>query len=942
MTGLNQPTAGHDAVDQSPFDRLARRLTGRALLASDHVGSSVTARPLPPPPPDVEDEAQLRFPGPGDQLRLGSLPGLQTAAATGTAADSGAEPVDGRTPLTRPHRRKVHEVARYQRRSAPRGMDRGGASNTTGSSTTRISSRAFALIFLGVLTSSLSVYLLTPSAFLQSVVLASAAVLAIASLTTGCLIHRPRPLAPWMLMSVAGAFFLAGYVVRPWSLDQAGLGLYLVDALTLTGYLALLAGLWWLARAHGGIRREVLCDVLIASAAAALAALQHLVVPAVLLAGRPVATSVLSAIYPLIDVVLVCLLLDVLITAPARRSYQLLTAAVAALLAGDLWYAWWGTHGTLLPPGAANAPFLVAYLLIAAAALHPSQRQPSAARGTETGAPVDTAADRVVQAAGTFGRQLDGARGPHRPEAWSGRRLLLLGASLSSLVTLLATRPSDAPGVTRWAGVVAVAVVLGLLVVRAVSAVNGLARARAVLAHRASHDPLTELPNREELDRLIAAEIGRGPVSAGRRRWLLYLDLDGFKRVNDSWGHLAGDELLREVAHRLRQNAGPEAVVARLAGDEFGVTVTADFDGMTLMAQKLLLCIAAPVSLSAAEVTVTTSIGVTHVRTSAHTALREADAAMYAAKRSGRSQWLLYDDTMRTDQGAAIELELDLRHAIDEGGLSLAYQLIVDIDDSRPVGTEALLRWERPVAGAVSPAVFVPVLEDTGLITNVGLWVLQEALGQLSGWRRDDVVDERFKMSVNVAPRQLMDPTFTQNVQALLHRNDVPGSSLILEITESSMLADADAVAENLNALCRLGITLAVDDFGTGYSALSYLRKLPVSRVKIDRSFVSRLGEDHEDGASDEALVRAVVAVSEALGLGVTAEGIETPAQHDVLRRLGVRHGQGWLWARAEAPDRVTAVLTQARAEPPTGAPVEQGTTSRHRVTRAPAPGSTV
>jgi len=282
---------------------------------------------------------------------------------------------------------------------------------------------------------------------------------------------------------------------------------------------------------------------------------------------------------------------------------------------------------------------------------------------------------------------------------------------------------------------------------------------------------------------------------------------------------------------------------------------------------------------------------------------------MYQAKRAGRHQWLLYDATMRSDRGAAIELELELRHAVDEGGLDLAYQLIVDIDDTRPVGTEALLRWERPLAGAVSPVVFVPILEETGLIEGVGLWALQRALRQLARWRREELVDEAFTMSVNVAPRQLLDPRFTERVAGLLRETGVDGTSLVLEITESAMLTEADAATVNLAGLRALGVGLAVDDFGTGYSALSYLRTLPVTRVKIDRSFVSQLGESR----NDEALVRAVVAVSQALGLGVTAEGIETPAQHEVLRRLGVGHGQGWLWARAAAPDDVALTLARHR-----------------------------
>lgn len=748
-----------------------------------------------------------------------------------------------------------------------------------------------ALLTALVLGLFVSTFLLVDSASVRSLLVAVAGLAAIVALVWGCLVLRPRPLLPWALLAVAGAFFLAGFAVRPWSVGQTGAGLYLVDVLTLTGYLSLLVGLGRLARAHGGMRREVLCDVLVASVAGALAALQHLVVPAVLLGGRPVGMSVLSAVYPLVDVVLVCLLLDLLITAPARRSHQLLTAAITALLVGDLGYSWMNTRGVLLPPGTYDLPFLVAYLLIAAAACHPSQRgnAPGAARPATA---VAVAADAPV----------------HLPDAWTWRRLVLLGASLTGLVVLLASRPEEAPDVTRWAGVVAVAVVLALLIVRSVSAVNGMARARAVLAHRATHDALTDLPNREQVRFLVAARCER-PVPVGERHWMLYLDLDGFKRVNDSWGHLAGDQLLQVVADRLRGVAGPDPVVARLAGDEFVLAVTASEEGVAALAQQLLQSIAEPVQLTATEVTVTASIGVTHVHGSPQVALREADAAMYAAKRAGRCQWLLYDDTMRTDQGAAIELELDLRHAIAEGGLSLHYQLIVDIGDERAVGTEALLRWDRPLAGAVPPTVFVPVLEETGLITPVGLWVVQQALGQLATWRCDGTVDDAFKMSVNVAPRQLMDPTFTGNVQRLLQDHGLTGENLILEITESSMLAEADAVTDNLNGLRRLGISLAVDDFGTGYSALSYLRTLPVSRVKIDRSFVSGLGQER----SDEALVRAVVAVSDALGLGVTAEGIETTAQRDVLRRLGVRHGQGWLWAKAAPADEVTRTLARER-----------------------------
>ncbi len=717
-------------------------------------------------------------------------------------------------------------------------------------------------------------FVLTSSTGAGTFVLAAIGVTSVAGMVWGCLVHRPRPLLAWWLLVVAGVGFLAGSAVRPWSLERSGAAHYLVDVLSLSGYLALLLALVKLARAHGGLRREVLCDVLIAGAAGALAAVQHLVVPLTLLPGRSVATSVLAAVYPLVDVLLVCLVIDLLFAAPRRRSYQLMLAAVIALLAGDVWYAAFGVRGELLPPLVVSTPFVVAYLLITAAALHPSQRQ-------------------------------DAPAGAKVADAWSWRRLVLLSVSLAALVLLLAVRPAGGSPLTRWAGVATVAVVLALLLLRAVSAVNGQARARALLAHRASHDPLTDLPNRDGLRQQLA-ELTAQPSAAQGRHWLFYVDLDGFKRVNDTRGHHAGDELLQVTGARLREIAGSGGTVARLAGDEFVVLAGGDEGRMREIADRLVRELARPVRVAGADAVVTASVGVSAVRSSAQTAMREADTAMYQAKKDGRGQWLLFDATMRSDQGAAVELELHLRHAVDEDALTCAYQLIVDIGTGRPVGAEALLRWERPLSGPVSPVEFVPLLEETGLINRVGLSTLRRALLQLARWREQGLVDHDFRMSVNVAPRQLLDPAFADLVRTALAEAGVEGGSLILEITESSVLADSEVVMDTLQALRRMGIGLAVDDFGTGYSALSYLRTLPVTRVKIDRSFVANLGED---SSSDEALVRAVVAVSAALGLGVTAEGIETDAQREILRRLAVRHGQGWLWARAADPETVGAVL---------------------------------
>ncbi|WP_432493957.1 putative bifunctional diguanylate cyclase/phosphodiesterase [Kineococcus gypseus] len=716
----------------------------------------------------------------------------------------------------------------------------------------------------------------------------AALMLAVGALSVACQligvrVHRPAPRAAWRLMPWMAGLFLLGAVARPWSAGAGGAGAHLADAFTLSGYLVLGVALTRLVRAHGGLRREVVCDVGIVAAAGALAAARFLVEPTTSVPGRDALTSVLAGTYPLIDVVLLALAVDLVLSGPRHRSHRLLTAATAALLTGDLLYAVYGVQGVLVPPDPVNVPFLLAYLLIALATLDPSQATGGGRAGAE---PLD---------------------------AWSLRRLPLLAAALAALTALVALPAGD--GRLQVATALALAVALCLLVLRAVSAVNGQARARAVLQHRASHDPLTGLPNRQELERLLEQRLA-APPAAPVRTWLLYVDLDGFKRVNDTWGHSGGDELLRAVADQLREvvrEVPSRAVVARLSGDEFVILADGDAAGAEDLAQRVLHAVERPAHLSVAEVVLSASVGVAEAHTSAAATLRDADTAMYRAKNRGRAQWAVFDESMRTALGGEIELELALRYAVDEGALTVAYQAIVDLPAHRPVGVEALLRWERPLLGPVSPVDFVPVLEDSGLIVPVGRFVLRTAVHQLARWREAGLVDAAFVMSVNVSPRQLLHPSFPGAVEEVLAETGVEGASLTLEITESSVLSNDPSTTEVLQRLRRLGVGLAVDDFGTGYSALSYLRAFPVTAVKVDRSFVSGL----DGSAGDAAVVRAVVGVARALGLHVTAEGVETPVQSRVLADLGVERGQGWLWHRAGAPDDVAALLARAGAGVP-------------------------
>jgi EAL domain-containing protein (putative c-di-GMP-specific phosphodiesterase class I) len=298
---------------------------------------------------------------------------------------------------------------------------------------------------------------------------------------------------------------------------------------------------------------------------------------------------------------------------------------------------------------------------------------------------------------------------------------------------------------------------------------------------------------------------------------------------------------------------------------------------------------------------ISASIGIAHAdgagnaAVTAEALMRDADTAMYRAKSEGPGRSTVFDTSMHDRVRERIELEVALRTALTEGQLRVAYQPIVQLDTGRPLGAEALVRWEHPERGMIPPMTFIPLAEDAGMIAAIGTWVREEALRQLSQWRADGTVTDDFYLSINVSPRQLSDPDLPLVVSAELLRYGVPARSVALEMTESVMVDGSSVTARVLFELRELGVRLLVDDFGTGFSALGYLRRFPVTGVKIDRSFVSGLGSSIED----EEIVRAVVAMSYALGLSIVAEGVETRTQRDALASVGVTQGQGWLWGPA-------------------------------------------
>ncbi|MHB8576088.1 MAG: PAS domain S-box protein [Dehalococcoidia bacterium] len=429
------------------------------------------------------------------------------------------------------------------------------------------------------------------------------------------------------------------------------------------------------------------------------------------------------------------------------------------------------------------------------------------------------------------------------------------------------------------------------------------------LAHQAYHDPLTGLPNRA----LLADRIQHALARSGRGRRpvaLLFLDLDRFKLVNDSLGHILGDELLSAAAQRLLDCVRPGDTVARFGGDEFAVLLE---DGRQPhdaigVAARIVECMRAPFPLAGHEVSATVSVGIAHSDggpAEPTDLLRDADVALYRAKLAGGNGAVVFKPAMNARAVERLDLDADLRRALDRGELRLYYQPDVDLKTGVITGAEALLRWQHPTRGLLMPAEFIPLAEETGLIMPIGRWVLQEACRKANVWRRLRG-GSPFLMSANLSARQFQQTDLVQQVEAALSASGLPAENLCLEITESVMMQSVEATLVALHELSRLGLKLAVDDFGTGYSSLSYLQRFPVSTLKIDRSFVLELHRSHEAAA----IVQSVVALAHALGLEVTAEGIETDVHLARVRALGCDRGQGYHFARALPAEEFARLLS--------------------------------
>ncbi len=416
-------------------------------------------------------------------------------------------------------------------------------------------------------------------------------------------------------------------------------------------------------------------------------------------------------------------------------------------------------------------------------------------------------------------------------------------------------------------------------------------------------DPLTGLPNRRLFADRVEHALTRRERSAARVA-VLFLDLDRFKLVNDGLGHHAGDAVLQDVGARLRATVRTSDTVARLGGDEFGILLeeVGGADDAMSTAQRILSSLAEPLDIGGRAVSLRASIGLAMDRpetpVSADEMLRDADTAMYRAKANGRGRVEVFEESMLAHQLARLELDGELREAIESDQLVLHYQPIVALDSGRVVEVEALVRWQHPTRGLLFPDDFIDLSEETGHIVKIGAWVIREACHQARAWQRAQRGGRTLRISVNASAREVVEPAFEENVLATLDETGLSADSLTLEITESMLLADETVAIAALRRLRARGVRIVIDDFGTGYSALSYLNQLPVDGLKIDRSFVQGLGVEREK----TAIVRATIAFARGLGLFVTAEGIETEAQLRLLIALHCSLGQGyWFAAPVEA-----------------------------------------
>jgi diguanylate cyclase (GGDEF)-like protein len=498
-----------------------------------------------------------------------------------------------------------------------------------------------------------------------------------------------------------------------------------------------------------------------------------------------------------------------------------------------------------------------------------------------------------------------------RRTSWQDANLHFLAAGawvlgLAELFFTLYVHPGDLLNVIAhiYKAVAYVMLYRALFVAGVVAPHRALGQKKAELAHLAHYDALTDLPNRVLFREQLEQALKR--VACGERLAVLYIDIDEFKGINDSLGHAIGDELLKAVAVRLRDCVRETDLIARLGGDEFAI-VQAGVEhpsDVTDLVARMYKSIREPAEFAGHRLTTDASIGIALVPedgTDLDQLLKNADLAMYEAKASGRRTYRFFEPEMDARVKARLTLEQDLRQAILDGGFDVHYQPVVDLRDNKVCGCEALLRWRHPERGMISPAEFIPVAEDTGLINELGEWVLRTACAEAATWPGD------IRIAVNISPVQFKNHTLALRVASALAASGLAAHRLELEITEAVLIKDDDAALGMLHQLRDLGVRIALDDFGTGYSSLSYLQRFPFDKIKIDRNFIKEIVER----AGSASIVQAVVHIATANNMTTTAEGVETEQQRELVRKLGCTEMQGYLFSLPRPAEEIVRVLSR-------------------------------
>lgn len=702
--------------------------------------------------------------------------------------------------------------------------------------------------------------------------------LALLGTIVGIWLRRSDERKPWIMFAFGQASFLIADLIYYWleTHREAVPFPSVADAFYLLMYPLVIAGLTFKIRKN--LNRNKDWEGLIDAGIFGIALFSVLWVVVmdsyVPLAGQATLERLISLCYPVMDLAVLFVAIRLAVGAHRRNtSLTLIIAALCSLVIADVQYGVLNAADAFKTGGVVDAFWLGFYVLFALAALNPS-----------------TAADKKHH--------------PERMERLTKPRLgLMFMATLTvPCVDLIWGTPAD-----RYVTLISSAVLFALILGRVIGLVRTVEQGRELLHQEARQDPLTGLANRTQFTEQTIRALETNAKSVA----VLMIDLDDFKAVNDSLGHEAGDLVLSEVSDRINRSIRDTDVVARLGGDEFAVLITKMIDPQDAAntASRIIQSLREPISVLNRQVRVGASIGVA-VQSDEHSdvqsLLRGADVAMYLAKRKGKSRYEFFEQHQYAEIIDRLTLKEDLETALEQNQFLVHYQPIVDTDTAIIRSVEALVRWNHPDRGLISPNAFIPIAEETGSINEIGSWVLHEACKQVRQWQLNIAHCGELRASVNLSVRQLHDPQLLQNVTSALQMSGLAPEYLTLEVTESLLVADGNST-RTLQQLTALKVKIAIDDFGTGYSSLSYLHSFPVDTIKIDQSFIHKL----DDSATSHALVRTVIDLARAVGGTTVAEGVENQRQLDILSELKCDLVQGFLLSRPLVADELAQLLVR-------------------------------